>query len=162
MQKAPVTITSVKTSETPIVKDIEPLKETKVTIDLPKIVLFLAIIGFGIFTGYVLAGSSSQGANSGSNQSAAGIGGDVKKMVGKKDDKMFPDTAEGVLREGGVNNEGTHHVERPGGPSQYVYVTSSTVALDDYKDKKVRVGGQTLRPEHVGWLMDVGWLELLE
>ena len=110
MRKVPVT-SALNSSEAPIVKDIEPLKETKVTIDLPKIILFLAIIGFGIFTGYVLAGGGSPGSKIGNNQSAVGSGGDVKKMVGKKDDKIFPDTAEGILREGGVNNEGTHHLE---------------------------------------------------
>ncbi len=162
MQKIPLKSTD-HSNEIPIVKDIEPLRETQVTVDLPKIVLFIAIIGFGVFTGFVLAKTNSKQTSKGGTQSqtqAKGV--DAKKMVGRKDEKNFPDTAEGILREGGINNEGTHHIERPGGPSQFVYLTSSVVALDEYNDKKVRVGGQTLRSERVGWLMDVGWLELLE
>jgi len=44
--------------------------------------------------------------------------------------KTFPDKTEGVLREGGIEGEGNFHLERPGGESQNVYLTSTTVDLE--------------------------------
>ena len=85
----------------------------------------------------------------------------VKKTVGTVDKKKFPDKAEGMMREGGLDGEGSFHLERPGGESQYVYLTSSTVDLSEFVGKKVRVGGQTFQGQKAGWLMDVGYVEVL-
>lgn len=85
-----------------------------------------------------------------------------KKKVGIADKKTFRDMAEGVLKEGGIDGEGNFHLERPGGESQNVYLTSSTVDLSLYVGKKVRVWGETFSAEKAGWLMDVGLVELLQ
>lgn len=148
------------TTVAPIVKRIEPMKQKKVTLSLPMVIIALAIMAAGGFTGYVLA----QGGPSSKSTQSAGIGGgsSLKKVVGADDEKTFKDSAEGVLTEGGVDNEGTHHLERPGGVSQNVYLTSSNIPLDDYLGKKVKVWGETFGAEKAGWLMDVGRLELLE
>jgi hypothetical protein len=53
-------------------------------------------------------------------------------------------------------------LERAGGPSQDVYLTSSTISFDEYVGKKVKVWGETFSAKTAGWLMDVGRLELLE
>lgn len=143
----------------PIVKRIEPMKQKKVTVNLPLVIIALAIVAAGGFTGFVLA----QGGSTSKSTQSAGVGGStLKKVVGADDEKTFKDSAEGVLTEGGVENEGTHHLERPGGVSQNVYLTSSNIPLDDYLGKKVKVWGETFGAEKAGWLMDVGRLELLE
>ncbi len=85
-----------------------------------------------------------------------------EKTVGVADKKTFKDQAEGILREGGIDGEGNFHLERPGGESQNVYLTSTTVDLSLYVGKKVRVWGQTFSGEKAGWLMDVGLVEILK
>jgi len=84
------------------------------------------------------------------------------KSVGIVDKKTFKDFAEGVLKEGGIDGEGTFHLERPGGESQNVYLTSTTVDLSKFIGKKVKVWGQTFSGEKAGWLMDVGLVEILK
>ncbi len=150
----------INKADQPILKELEPVKETKISINLPFVIIGVAIIFSGIVTGYVMAKGSGRGkAINGGGVTSEGL----KKVVGLADEKTFKDSAEGVLREGGANkSEGTHHLERPGGPSQNVYLTSSTVALSDYKDKKVKVWGETFAAKTAGWLMDVGRLELQE
>jgi hypothetical protein len=85
-----------------------------------------------------------------------------KNAVGVMDKKTFRDKAEGILREGGIDGEGNFHLERPGGESQNVYLTSSTIDLSLYIGKKVRVWGETFAGEKAGWLMDVGLVEVLQ
>ena len=85
-----------------------------------------------------------------------------QKTAGVVDKKTFKDQAEGTLKEGGIDGEGNFHLERPGGESQNVYLTSSTVDLSLYVGKKVRVYGQTFAGQKAGWLMDVGLVEVLE
>ncbi len=85
-----------------------------------------------------------------------------EKVAGIADKKTFKDQAEGILKEGGIDGEGSYHLSRPGGVSQNVYLTSSTVDLSGYVDKKVRVWGETFKGEKAGWLMDVGLVEILQ
>jgi len=89
---------------------------------------------------------------------------EIKKglVVGANDKSQFPDEAEGMLVDGGIDGEGTHHLERPGGVSQNVYLTSSNVDLNKFINHKVKVDGKTFSAEKAGWLMDVGQLEVLE
>jgi hypothetical protein len=86
----------------------------------------------------------------------------TENTVGIVDKKTFKDSVEGTLREGGIDGEGNFHLERPGGVSQNVYLTSSTVDLSTYIGKKVKVWGQTFQGEKAGWLMDVGLIEILK
>lgn len=86
----------------------------------------------------------------------------AEQAIGIVDKKTFKDSAEGILKEGGIDGEGNFHLERPGGVSQNVYLTSSTVDLSEYIGKKVRVWGATFKGEKAGWLMDVGLVEILE
>lgn len=164
MQKITPRSTVVQTKRpattAPIVKEMEPMRETKVTIQLPLIIGAVAIILAGVFTGYVMA--QAKGGRGATITSGGTTAEGLKKVVGVQDEKTFKDSADGTLREGGVDGEGSHHLERPGGESQNVYLTSSTVPLDDYIGKKVKVWGETFDAEKAGWLMDVGRLELLE
>ena len=86
----------------------------------------------------------------------------VVETAGIKDKKTFKDSAEGVLRAGGhESGEGSFHLERPGGEDQTAYLTSSTVDLSEYIGKNVRVHGETFQAQQAGWLMDVGFVEVL-
>jgi hypothetical protein len=85
----------------------------------------------------------------------------VDKTAGIADKKTFKDKVEGILKEGGIDGEGNFHIERPGGVSQNAYLTSSTVDLSQYVGKKVRVWGQTFQGQKAGWLMDVGYVEVI-
>lgn len=78
------------------------------------------------------------------------------------DEKGFKDIAEGQIAKGGIDGEGSHHLIREGGESQFVYLTSSIIDLDQFVDKKVKVWGETFEAQKAGWLMDVGRLEVIE
>lgn len=117
------------------------------------IILFLAVFA-GVLIGYFLpslSGNSQSTSQTDSSQKTAGV-----------DKKTFKDKAEGTLKEGGIDGEGNFHLQRAGGESQNVYLTSSTVDLSQYVGKKVRVWGETFQSEKAGWLMDVGLVEVLQ
>ena len=114
-------------------------------------VIALVVVGLGIFTGKGLAGggsTSSVKVDTGAQQNANG--------EGIADESTFSDSVEGVLKEGGMAGEGTHHLERAGGPSQNVYLTSTVIDLQSYVGKEVVVWGETVSAQKAGWLMDVG------
>ncbi len=161
MEKDEVKKTTSKKTIEPIVKELEPMSETKVTVNLPMVVIAAVIVIAGGFTGYVLAKSSGgRGGlsltSTGGNQAA-----NVSKVVGNKCEQQG-EVPEGLLKAGGIDGEGTHHLERDGGPARNVYLTSSVVPLDDYVDKKVRVCGETMAAQEAGWFMDVIKLEVIE
>ncbi len=86
----------------------------------------------GWATGHGKANSITNTTNSASTKSAEpGTAGIVDKAT-------FKDEAEGVMKEGGIEGEGSYHLVRPGGESQYVYLTSSTVDLSECIDKKLK------------------------
>lgn len=124
------------------------------------LIFFLILLGtvlLGGGAGYLASISGVKGAYSG----ITGNKSEGSKGVGVADKKVFPDQTEGMLREGGIEGEGSFHLERPGGESQNVYLTSSTVDLSQFLGKKIRVWGKTFQAEKAGWLMDVGYVEKL-
>lgn len=128
------------------------------TIVLPALVI-VAVILAGALSGSFLAGKGGKAPR----EKAAAPGAQVtEKEVGIEDPETFRDTAEGVLEEGGIDGEGTHHLVREGGPSQNVYLTSSIVDLDGFVGRKVQVWGETFAGQKAGWLMDVGRLKVLD
>ncbi|MFZ6035228.1 MAG: hypothetical protein ACOYUB_03740 [Patescibacteria group bacterium] len=116
------------------------------------LLLVVAAVILGVGVGY-LPKAFSRGETSDKNTATA------VKTAGITDKKTFKDSAEGILREGGIDGEGNYHLERPGGKSQNVYLTSTTVDLSTYVGKKIRVGGQTFEAQTAGWFMDVGYVE---
>lgn len=76
--------------------------------------------------------------------------------------KTFTDTATGNVVKGGINGEGTHTLQREGGKSQYAALTSSTVDLDLFVDKKVEIKGETNSSSKAGWFLDVGIIKITE
>lgn len=126
-------------------------------------IIFIAVILLGIGTGYFVSNASGKGPGAKVTKYGAGSSSTaIKKgdVFGVTDAKQFPDTAEGELKEGGIDGEGQFHLVRPGGDSQNVYMTSSTVDLSLFIGKKVKVWGSTQTAQKAGWLMDVGKLEV--
>jgi hypothetical protein len=147
-------------------KEIEELQEAQgIEEDLSQsgnkfvIVIFVFLILLGIGTGYLLAGKVNTTAITSLNGAMVTMQ-DGKKSVGVSDTKAFPDSATGVIEEGGSNGEGTHKLIRDGGPSQTVYMISSVVDLDQFIGKNVTVWGQTMAAKKVPWLMDVGRVDI--
>jgi len=133
-------------------------EKTQKILSMPVVViLFILTLIAGIWGGYSVANKSTGGINS---SSATGSSIQTSKASGVMDKKTFKDSAEGIMREGGMEGEGNFHLERPGGVSQDAYLTSSTVDLSKYIGKKVTVWGQTFQGQKAGWLMDVGLVEI--
>ncbi|MBI2066073.1 hypothetical protein HYT60_01010 [Candidatus Woesebacteria bacterium] len=124
--------------------------------NLPLIVGAVLVVMVGVGTGWLLSGSRG-GATPTVPGAASGL-----KEAGIADEATFKDTADGVLEEGGVDGEGTHHLVRPGGASQNVYLTSTVIDLQSFVGKKVQVWGQTISAREAGWLMDVGKIKVIE
>ena len=128
------------------------------TLSYPKFfsILLIIILAGGI-VGFILGKTAKSSVVTGQKSDNK----KVEKTAGIADKKTFKDKAEGKLKEGGVDGEGNFHLERPGGESQNVYLTSTTVDLSQYVGKKIRVWGETFQAEKAGWLMDVGFVEIL-
>ena len=137
--------------------------ENMSTIFTKNLFIFLIVAAvLGGITGYALSG---RGGNAGSTLTSGTV--DSSKItkgtiVGSNDTKTFKDTVSGTLNNGGIDGEGQYHLVRTGGDSQNVYLTSSSVDLSKFVNKKIKVWGQTQSAQHAGWLMDVGRVEVLE
>lgn len=123
------------------------------------IVIAVLVILAGGVTGYLLARGSSRLALPLEVAPGAKV---EKEEIGLEDARTFRDETEGLLEKGGIDGEGTHHLVRPGGASQNVYLTSSVINLDDFVAKRVHVWGETHKGQKAGWLMDVGKLRIVE
>lgn len=124
------------------------------------ILVALIVVIAGVGTGWMLSGKTLGGSKP--STSIAAPGAKTNGEVGLADESTFRDSAEGVLESGGIEGEGTHHLVRDGGPSQYVYLTSTVIDLESFKGKKVQVWGETIGARKAGWLMDVGKIKVVE
>ena len=142
----------------PLMNTFEPKEGSFLTVKLLAVLLLVAVLGVG--SGYLF---SKKGSVSGINLKETGTSSNVSKgkIVGSNDTKTFKDTAEGVLKAGGIDGEGQFHLQRTGGESQNVYLISSIVDLSSYVGQKIKVWGETHKAQRAGWLMDVGRLEVL-
>lgn len=149
-------------------KSLEAKSEQSLKKPMTTALIIVGILLAGAASGWGVAkfkGSSSLvggGAPLKSSEQAAQTGVKAGDIVGVPDEKSFKDDAEGVLVAGGTEGEGSHHLLRPGGPSQNVYLTSSIVDLDLFAGHKVHVWGETFSAQKAGWLMDVGRVKVLE
>jgi len=138
-----------------------PKKTGKNTIILIVVSLFIVLAGIG--TGWLLSGGASGSGGSKVEDSTVTEMVDSESEAGIADESLFEEESpEGLLVEGGINGEGTHHLERDGGPSKYVYLTSTLINLQDFVGKKVKVWGDTLSGKSAGWLMDVGKIKEID
>lgn len=129
---------------------------------VPLMAAAVFIIILGIVSGYLL---SQRGAVKGAKVNNGSVSSEKLgkgTVVGSSDTKTFRDSTEGILKAGGIDGEGSHHLERPGGESQTVYLTSSIIDLEQFVGQKVKVWGETNKARKAGWLMDIGKVEILE
>jgi len=124
-------------------------------------VVFTVMIVLGLGSGFLIAKGTAVSTKSSSEIES---GEEIVKgdTFGVNDNETFGDEAEGVLKEGGIEGEGQYHLERPGGKTQFVYLTSSVVDLGLVEGRKIKVWGQTQKAQYVPWLMDVGRVEVLD
>jgi hypothetical protein len=153
---------SVETSEEQpvkrqLLKQFPPGKPKK---GLVMVGAVLLVVFAGVASGWVLSGGAVGGKGKVS-QEVPGVEETVKE-AGIADEATFRDSAEGILEEGGIDGEGTHHLVRDGGPSKYAYLTSTVIDLQSFVGKKVKVWGETIAARKAGWLMDVGKIKVLE
>ncbi len=132
------------------------------------IILVLAVTA-GFFTSRIFPSNQNTSSNGvqGKHQAAStdSLTSKDQVSVGKlygNTSKDFSDSAQGVVQKGNINGVGTHILVRDGGASQRVSLTSSTVDLDLFVDRKVEVKGQTNNSNKTGWLLDVGNIKILE
>lgn len=140
----------------PIVKKF-PKIELKGTLLLGVVAFLVILIGIG--SGFLVTKAR---VGSGLTSKAAPNAKSTETEAGLADEKTFRDSAEGTLEEGGIKGEGTHHLVRPGGDSQSVYLTSTVIDLQGFVGKKVQVWGETISARKAGWLMDVGKIKVVE
>lgn len=167
MENKPATTSSptknqaAKPSE-PVMHSFTETKTQGPSFNMKPVIILIVVAILGVGTGY---GLSTMAAGTGDQKGGLPLpkvsSVEKGKTYGTEDTKAFPDTAEGTLQEGGVEGEGQYHLVRPGGESQNVYMTSSTVDLSQFIGKKVKVWGATQTAQTAGWLMDVGKVEVL-
>ena len=125
------------------------------------LVIGLVVILAGVGTGYAIA--QSGGTGSPSSEATPSDTNLEANEAGISDESQFEEDApEGILVEGGLNGEGTHHIDRNAGPDKMVYLTSAVINLDNFVGKKVKVWGNTIAAQDAPWLMDVGKIKSLE
>lgn len=147
----------------PIMHSFTETKSSNSSFPVKALGLFLIVALLGIGTGYglsMMASASPTGKSALPLPKVSSV--EKGKSYGVTDTTNFKDTAEGTVEEGGIEGEGQFHLVRPGGESQNVYMTSSTVDLSQFVGKKIKVWGATQTAQHAGWLMDVGKVEVLE
>ncbi len=144
----------------PLVGDRPSLQVLKIDWTKKTIGILLAIIAFGLLSGFLLYAQKTAGV-------VRLVGRDVQIVKtsneeGVKDASTFRDTATGTLQEndGKITKEGTHVLIR-GDVSQNAYLTSSVIDLSKYIGKKVQVWGETFKGQKAGWLMDVGRIKIV-
>lgn len=132
--------------------DVDPQKWSGI---LMFVVVFIVAIVLGRFAAKLTVRNQSDLPNVTYTQESGSA-----NSYGQKNLKLCPDKAEGTVKAGGIDGEGTHHLVRKGGKDQYVYLTSSTVDLSLVENKKVAVWGKTYAAKIAGWLMDICYLEV--
>jgi len=116
------------------------------------VILSIVVIVAGIITGWFISDQKSGSSRIG-DASVATPEMISEDEVGTASDEA--DTTEGKLEAGGIEGEGTHHLVRPGGEDQMVYLTSTVVDLESFVGKEVQVWGVTIQAQSAPWLMDV-------
>ena len=138
-------------------KDEEPT--TASLMSTKTVIICIIVILLGVGAGFALSRGKAGTANL---KLPNGMTSSVHKgdVAGSSDTKTYKDTAEGVVRDGGVMGDGQFHLERPGGETQTVALTSSLVDLSQYVGHTVKVWGQTQQAQKAAWLMDVRIVEV--
>lgn len=144
---------------------LESNSTTKKKLNPMVLSISLAVVA-GLITGFLVARNRLQNAGvpvAGEKLAANPTDASQIKVgdtFGSADADTFSDHAEGVIQPGGIDGEGSHHLERGSDESQWVYLTSSVVDLDLFVTHEVEIWGETFQGKKAGWLMDVGRLKV--
>lgn len=161
----------INLAESPITEEtqmedrvMEPVKKAKT---MPMIIVTGVVLGLvaGFFIAQkqlLLAGGGVSLTSKATQELTSATNVKVGDVFGSPDEKTFRDQAEGILMAGGIDGEGSHHIERGANKTQWVYITSSVVDLDLLVGDRVTIWGETNQGKKAGWLMDVGRLKVLE
>ncbi len=145
----------MENSPEPIVRPFDTSdKSQKKTLYLIIPVVILAGLGIG----WLLSGGNKSQSNS---LTEAPKTQSSSKEAGVLNDSC-KDTVQGTLKEGGLEGDGTHHLDRGMGANKDVYVSSTVADLSLFVNKKVEVTGQTITGRKAGWLMDVCKIKVIE
>lgn len=126
------------------------------------VVITVVVVLAGMLTGWAVSGTSLGGAKVATNaQVEETTDPEGNKVIGIADNNEEFD-AEGALVVGGIEGEGTHHLDRGAGPDKNVYLTSTVLDLGAYEGKKVQVWGETKGSQHAPWLLDVTRVKVVE
>lgn len=142
----------------PIQNTVAQVKKFDFKKNLPFILGACGVVVFGVLAGWLIVGKMGTGAG---RPVSSGVKVTANE-AGIVDANFKGDTATGKLVDGGINGEGSFHLERDGGPSKNVYLTSSVIDLSSFVGKKVEVWGETLASKKAGWLMDVVKVKVVE
>lgn len=132
---------------------------------LPIVIAVIAVVA-GLLTG---VGAHQLQSKTGPTGSGGG-GAPVQEVAGDNvkngdifgsESPTYKDSAEGYLEIGGLDGEGSHRLLRAGGESQTVYLVSSATDLSKFDGMQVKVWGETNKGQKVGWLMEVGKVQVL-
>jgi hypothetical protein len=142
---------------------VKPMESKSTKNDKLRMTLMsLVVVTLGLLSGYGLSRAMGGRVETKSFGEVADAELAVGDVIGSENEKIFSDEVEGVIVKGGIEGEGSHHLLRPGGDSQTVYMTSSVLDLDKFVDHRVKVWGETFDAQKAGWLMDAGRIEVLE
>lgn len=146
-----------------LVKPLETQKPMSKSSYTGFIVAAIIAVLAGIGTGYGSFKLYAKSTNGSSSVQQVATAGSIKDgdIFGSTDKDSFKDSARGFLEAGGLENEGTHHLLREGGPTQTVYLTSSVTDLSKLEGMEVEVWGETFKGQKAGWLMDVGRVQVV-
>ena len=126
----------------------------------PLILTSFLVVLAGVGTAYLLS-SKVMGTAPGSTAVAPGAKA-TSNEAGVLADGIKYDSAIGDLKAGGMDNEGTHHIERDNMPSHFVYLTSSVIDLESFVGKKVEIWGVTHASKKAPWLMEVSKIKIAD
>lgn len=142
----------------PIVKKFPQKKESP----LFSVIAIAVVLFLGVGTGWAFAKKSTTTTSNTPATVTTSNSVNTTTEAGINDSSAFPDSAQGILTEGGIGGEGTHHLDRGMGAAKDVYLTSTVINLQSFVGKKVEVQGQTISGKKAGWLMDVGKVKVIE
>lgn len=148
------------TSET-ITKPIEPSSPAGKWSKIVPVILIVVVVVIGIATGFVLSTTNKSQSAPSALLEAESVTPEIKENLSQ----TFSDEAQGVLEK---NTELDRYAQgpwiliRPGGEDQRAYLTSTVLDLDEYVGKEVKVYGETFGSSQVGWLLDVGKVEVVK
>ncbi len=140
-------------------KIVNPIKSSSKMPLIPLIVVIIILFGLGV--GWLVSSKKNASTQKAVKSATVTVS---NTEAGVSDPNTIKDvtTATGVLQTGGIDGEGTFHLDRPGGISQTVYLTSTIVDMSAYVGKKVQIWGQTQASQHAGWFMDVGKIKVVQ